>query len=196
MGKLYNPANLSHYERWLPGFKFMDGPVNAVHVVFRAKLDATAEELCEERRRESCLAREWWMSILIPAVHSLLDNTKTRLFNTTATFLRTGILPTYLHIYPDDVPLLNRALDNETLESTIHQHLLWYFVCSKYGQRHELSEGDTLGPEAFGLGHMFDLSLPTRVSVHLAINFHCKDTRYSLLWHKKREDIRLEFKRR
>ena len=93
------PANLSRYECWLPDFKFMDGPVNAVHVVFRAKLDATAEDLYKERHRESCSAREWWISILIPAVHSLLDDTKTRLSTLPPHFQHTCAHTQMMYLY-------------------------------------------------------------------------------------------------
>ena len=180
------PADLSLYERWLPGFKFVDAPMNSVHVVFRTKLDATADDMCGVRGEERSLAREWWMSILLPAVHSLPEDTKTRLFNTITTFQTTGILPTYLRIYSDDLPLLSSTLQDATMESSLHHHLSWYFVYCKYGQRHEIAEGETLGPEAFRLGAMFNLSTATVVSIHLAINFKCKDKRYSLFWHRQK----------
>ena len=45
---------------------------------------------------------------------------------------------------------------------------------------------ETLGPEAFRLGEMFDLSMAMIVSIHLAMNFKCKDMSYSLFWHHQK----------
>ena len=52
------------------------------------------------------------MSVLIPAVSSLPDDTKTHLFNIPSTSQITGILPMYVHIYPDDLRLLDIALQD------------------------------------------------------------------------------------
>ena len=47
-------------------------------------------------------------------------------------------------------------------------------------------EGEILGPEAFNLPAVFDLSRTVIVSIHLAINFTCKDKTVSLFWHRTR----------
>lgn len=179
------PDNLSRYERWLPGFKFLDGPVNPVYVVFRVKSDANARDV-HQLHEEKGLAREWWTSILLPAIHSLSEDTRTRRYNTPSTFQTTRVLPKFVRIYSEDLALLHEALQEATMECSFHLHLAWYFVSSKYGQRVELVAGEILGPEAFNLSAMFDLSRTVIVSIHLAINFTCKDKTVSLFWHRTR----------
>ena len=61
------PANLSQSEQWLPGFKLKDSPV-APHLP--TKVNTTADNLSEWQEQCSSLARVWWNSVLIPAVHS------------------------------------------------------------------------------------------------------------------------------
>lgn len=178
------PDNLSSYEHWLPGFKFLDGPVNSVHVVFRVKSDAATRDIHQAQNEEKGLAREWWTSVLLPAVHSLPEDTKTRRFNTPDTYQATRILPKYLRLYSEDLPLLHGALQEATMDSSFHHHLTWYFVCCRYGQRLQISEEEILGPEAFGLPAMFDLSREVIVSIHLAMNFTCRDKTISLFWHR------------
>jgi hypothetical protein len=180
------PGHLSAYNNWLPGFKLVDGPVNSVHVVFRVKSDAVAREIHQLQDDEKGLAREWWMSVLLPAVHSLPEETKTRRFNTPATYQATRILPRFLRLYSEDLPLLHGALHDATMDSSFHHHLTWNFVCSRYGQRLEVTEGEILGPEAFRLPAMFDLSREVIVSIHLAMNFTCRDKTMSLFWHRTR----------
>ena len=79
--QLFEPlmGNLAKYNSWLPGFTLMDGPVNSVHVIFRVLSDATVEHLPDLQDRQKYLAREWWMTILMPALRSLPEDTKTRI---------------------------------------------------------------------------------------------------------------------
>ncbi len=179
------PADLSQYEHWLPGFPLIDGPGNSVHVVFRPNSNATAADLRDVQDQETTLAREWWMSILIPALSLLPDDTKTHLFNVPNTSQITGILPMYIRIYPNDLRLLDVALQATTRESNF-EYLSWYFVCSKYGQRFDLEEGEVLGPAAFHLSEMYDFQSAAKVSIHLAMNFRCKDSTYSLFWEREK----------
>lgn len=146
-------------------------------MVFRPNSDATVSDLCSLQERQRGLLKECWKSVLIPALKSLPQHVETHSFNNPSTCQATGILPTYMRIYSDDLDLLDNALQAE--ESSLY-HLSWYFVCSKYGQRLQVAQGEALGPEAFRLDRMFDLSNVTKVSIHIGMNFQCSDARYSL----------------
>ena len=95
----------------------------------------TTTNYLQEVQDHGNLMREWWMTVFLPAINSLPEDSKTRLFNATSTALTTGILPTYVKIYPADVHSLNRAMHH--MESGLNDHFSWYFICSKFGQRHE-----------------------------------------------------------
>ena len=173
------PRDLADYNKWLPGFKLLR---NGMHVVLRAKMDATPMNLRSEQEQQSSLQNKWWMSIFIPALNSLPDECRTRLFNATQTIQRTKIMPEYIRIYKEDLPLLDRALQDVLGLDDLD----WYFVQWMYGQRMDLEEDEHLGPDAFRLGDMFNLSSATKFSIHIALNFACKDSNYSLFWNRNR----------
>ena len=139
----------------------------------------TTTNYLQEVQDHGNLMREWWMTVFLSAINSLPEDSKTRLFNATSTALTTGILPTYVKIYPADVHSLNRAMHH--MESSLNDHFSWYFICSKFGQRHEgMNHDGVLCPDAFGLSEMSNLSHVDKVCVHVATNFACKDDRFSL----------------
>ena len=173
------PENLCNFETWLPGFRLVDGPAAKVWVIFRPKSSATADDVSEWQTNCQNLPRVWWNCVLIPAVKSLPDSSRTRRFNAVHTFEVTQVFPTYMRIYREDLEAIDQALDDAPQQlSDFH----WFFLCSSYGQRRELREDEQLGPSAFGLGDVFDLTSALRVSIHLAMNFKCTDDRFSLFW--------------
>ena len=174
------PRNLSDYNKWIPYFQLFYGFVGLIRVIFRAKDEASQTNL--QQWQSQVLARVWWQSILIPAVHSLPFHSRTRRANTTGTHLATKILPTYIRMYDEDMAALDAALTSTTLLSNLNQDLDWYFVCWQMGQRRLLKVGEELGPKAFGLSDAFDLSSCCKFSAHLALNLRSTDPAYSLFW--------------
>ena len=174
------PTDLSRFERWLPSFKLVEStPLSPVYVILRPKSSATAHKVAEWSKQWQNLPKVWWMSVFIPAIRSLPVDTRTRRFNTVRTFGVTGLLPTYMRLYKEDIVPLDQALNNP-----MHQldDFEWFFISYGYGQRKELEEGEPLGPGAFGLSDMFDLTSITKISLHIALNFSFTDRTYSLFW--------------
>ena len=125
-------------------------------------------------------------SLLVPAVHSLPADSRTRLYNTTETFQATGDPPKYMRLYDEDIDDLDVALADATVLSPLNSALSWHFVYIRYGQRCELEKEGGMGPHSFGLAHQFRLERVTRFSAHLAMNFKCLDQGYSLFWDRER----------
>ena len=144
------------------------------------KNSASARYIDQWQEQQATMSHTWWQTVLIPAIDSLPPTTRTRRFNTTSTFLTTNMEPQYLRVYNEDVPHLDRVMANTT--SPMNVDLDWFFLCVHYGQRQLLKEGEELGPHAFGLGSVFDLSNCCRFSAHLALNIDCTDPSYSLFW--------------
>ena len=153
------PEELKEFEEWQPSFTLLSE--GEVRVVFRAKPVAAAEDL--ERWKATNLARVWWTTVLIPAVHSLPAGSRTRLFNATATIQATGIPPSYLRLYAEDMRDLDVALSDATANSPLNVDLSWWFLHARFGHRCEL-DGE-VGPEAFGLA---PVRHGERVQVHRA----------------------------
>lgn len=177
------PDELSRFKKWLPGFKlthslFLYGQV---HVVFRPKSTADASAISELKEHSTRLRKVWWNSVLIPALRSLPPNTRTRRYNIVRTVQETDILPRYARLYEEDIADIDQAL-----QASVVDDFEWFFICFGFGQRKLLEEDESLGPEAFGLGTLFDLSNIVKISLHLAVNLTCTDELYSLFWHRKR----------
>ncbi len=174
------PENLSQFEGWLPGFRLVDGPAERVWVwvMFRPKLSATADDMEEWKSNCQSLQRVWWNCVLIPAVKSLPDSSRTRRFNAVHTMEVTQVFPTYMRLYEEDLREVDQALDTTPQQLS---DFSWFFVCFSYGQRKELEVGEPLSPGAFRLGEVFDFTSTLRVSIHLAMNFKCTDDNFSLL---------------
>ena len=180
--RLFNelPTNLTSFERWLPGFKLLPDACtqpSSVHVILRPKSSATALDLSEWQKNNRNLLNMWWTSIFIPAIRSLPQDTRTRRFNAVRAIQITGTLPTCMRLYEEDIVALDRALDARHLDD-----FEWYFTSFAYGQRKLLDEDEFVGPEAFGLGDMFDLTSVLKISIHIAMNFTSNDSMYSLFW--------------
>ena len=152
-----------------------------VYVVMQPKPSASTSSLSEWKKHWQNLPRVWWTTTFIPAIRILPQSTRTRTYNTIRTFEVIGILPRYLHLYPEDIAAIDRALQDPTRDLNNFE---WYLVAWGYGQRKFLKEGEPLSPEAFGLGDtcMFHLTLMLKISVHIALNFSCTDRGYSLFW--------------
>ena len=180
------PQHLSRYEKWLPVFNLVAGPLSYVRVIFRAKDSASAMELDRWREQENSLPRAWWESVFIPAINSLPSTAKTRRLNTTSTFMATGVLPTYVRLYKADIAALDRALVDSSRSSTLTNDFEWHFVCWQLGQRHELEPNEELDPTAFGLADLFDTSCCSKFSAHIGFNLRCTDPAYSVFWDSRR----------
>lgn len=122
------------------------------------------------------------MTVIIPAIHSLAADSRSRLHNNTATYTATGILPKYFRVYSEDVDDLDLAIAVATITSPLDSAICWYFACWQFGQQQELLEGEEVGPHAFGLSDAFQFGDECRFSAHLAMNIRHTDTRYSLFW--------------
>lgn len=122
------------------------------------------------------------MGVLLPAI-SALETSRTRRYNTVETALSTGILPKYVRLYPEDLA----ELDEEATTSSPHfTSLTWFFALYKFGRFFLFCPVDTLGPESFGFGSMFEVDRLDSISVHLALNFASDDNMYDLFWNRQR----------
>lgn len=79
------------------------------------------------------------------------------------------------------MPALDLALANASITAAVSTHLDWYFLYWQFGQCQLLGEGEVMGPVAFGLGSVFDLSECEQFSAHLVLTLCCTDPGYSLL---------------
>ena len=182
----YLPDNLKEFQAWQPSFRLVAGSgTSDVMVVFRPKPEAVPDNVKKWREEQSNLPRTWWTKILIPALHLLPAASRTRRFNTTAAFQATGTLPKYIKLYHEDLEQLEHNLAVASQTSPFKDDLSWHFMHAMFGQRQDLKEDEQLGPEAFGLGRMFDLSKVCRFCAHVAMNFVCLDPAYSLLWNRE-----------
>jgi hypothetical protein len=179
------PAELSSFNKWLPGFKLTSSvvPYSDVYVVFRPKSTAAANVISEWKEHPKKLPKVWFMVVLIPALRCLPPNTRTRRFNGLQTIQQTDLLPSYVRLYNEDIVSIDQALLAPVGEM---DDFNWFFMCHGFGQRKLLEEDDSLSPEAFGLGIMFDLTNIVKISLHIAINITCADASYSLFWHRER----------
>ena len=179
------PAELASFNKWLPAFRLTDSivPYCSVYVILRPKPTASANVILEWQTHTKNLPRLWWNSVFIPALRFLPADTRTSHFNIIRTVQRTGILPSCMHLYDEDMANLDIALDAPTCGM---DDFKWYFMIYGYGQRKLIDEAESLGPESFGLGEMLDLTKVSKISLHIAINFACTDTSYSLFWHRER----------
>ena len=180
--RLFNelPTNLANFEQWLPSFKLLPdtcSPLSSVHVILRPKSSASAQDLSEWQKNYRNLLNVWWSSIFIPAIRSLPHDTRTRRFNAVRAIQITGMLPTCVRLYKEDIVALDRALDARQLDD-----FEWYFITFAFGQRKLLDEDEAVGPETFGLGDMFDLTSVLKISIHIAMNFTFNDRVHSLFW--------------
>ncbi len=160
--------------------KLLDTPVGPLGVIFRPKPNTTPSNM--EQWDYTTITRTWWMTVLIPAIHSLAEDSRTHLHNNPATHKATGILPKYFRIYREDVDELDLALADASVTSPLDSDLCWYFACWQFGQQQQLMEGDEVGSHAFGLSEAFQLGDVCRFSAHLAMNIRHNDPRYSLFW--------------
>lgn len=169
---------------WLPGFKLTDSvvPYTHVYVILNPKSSTPPHVLSEWMSNQRNLSKVWWDSIFIPALLSLPVTTRTRHFNIVRTAQITHILPSYVRLYDEDMVALDQALHAQREMDDFE----WFFIVSAFGQRRLLREGEILGPEAFGFNEMFDLTKAIKVSIHIAMNFVCTDSTYSLFWHRQR----------
>ena len=117
--------------------------------------------------------------MLIPAVQSLPESSRTRRINAINTVERTQIFPVYLRLYEEDMSAIDQNVDAAPQEL---DHFSWFFVCYAFGQRHELRTGESLGAGSFRLEEIFDQRAAPRTSVHIALNFRCTDGSFSLFW--------------
>ena len=105
------PVSLSQFEAWLPAFRLADGPVTRVQVVLRPKMTVSADTLTEWQKNCQSLAAVWWRCVLIPAVQSLPESSRTCQFNAINTVERTQIFPVYLRLYEEDMSAIDQNLD-------------------------------------------------------------------------------------
>lgn len=176
------PPHLSEFESWMPSFKLMEASGASVQVIFRLKQDAAVRDANEWKKAERGLPQLWARHVLLPAIASLETSRRTRRFNTVETALSTDILPKYVRLYREDLDELDAKLEEATSSSTHFTTLRWFFALYKFGQRFFFCTGDTLGPESFGFGSMFQADRLDSVSVHLALNFSSNEDMYELFW--------------
>ena len=119
------PSTLSKYEQWTPTFNLLtDSHPNApVKVVFRLKESACPTDMEQCKKNQSNLFHTWMSTILIPAVDSLPCDSRTRLNNTSHTYLSSGMLPTYVKIYGEDVDELDSAFRHQTALAPFNEEL-------------------------------------------------------------------------
>ena len=151
-------------------------------VIFRPKDTACVTDVEQWLVNQMNLLETWMTTVLVPAVDSLPQDSRTRLNNAFHTCLSTGVLPKYVRIYREDVEELDSNLPRTTTLSPLDEQLSWFFVFVCLGQRHQLQPGEELGPQSFGLEEEFDLRRTLRFSVHLAMNFSNVDPAFFLFW--------------
>ena len=138
------------------------------------------------KKAERGLPQVWVRHVLLSAVASLETSRRTRRFNTVETALSTDILPKYVRLYREDLDELDEKLEEATSSSSHFTTLMWFFALYKFGQRFLCCTRDTLGPESFGFGSMFQADRLDSVSVHLALNFSSNEDMYDLFWDRLR----------
>ena len=89
----------------MPCFRLMDYPGGHVKVLLRLGPNTTDQEGDEWQEAERELPKMWVKQVLIGAVKSLPESTRTRLYNIPQTTEETGILPKYVRIYQEDLEL-------------------------------------------------------------------------------------------
>ena len=137
------------------------------------------------KKAERGLPQLWVRHVLLPAVASLETSRRTRRFNAVETALSTDILPKYVRLYREDLDELDEKLEEATSSSSYFTTLMWFFALYKFG-RFLCCTRDTLGPESFGFGSMFQADRLDSVSVHLALNFSSNEDMYDLFWDRLR----------
>ena len=177
------PEHLGKFSNWMPYFRLVDGPAEPVHVLIRLGPNTTESEGDEWLKNERRLPWIWVKSVLLPAILLLPESTRTRLNNTAQTTETTGVLPSYVRIYKEDLELLDSAVGAAYATSGI-TNLSWCYIVCKFGQQLMLMDGEVLGPESFRLGAMFQVDLLDMVSVHLALNFSSvnEEEEYDVFW--------------
>ena len=171
------PEDLLDYEKWLPAFCLFDSSVGAVMVLLRPKDTAAPEDIAEWQRNAQSLPALWWTSVLTQVMKALPRTSRIRRYNAITTSKETHILPSYLHLYEEDVATLHSSIASTGLAD-----FTWFLYSCKFGQRKLLETGQSLGPGPFGLDDGYDLNTAMRVSLHLALNFSCIDNSSSLFW--------------
>ena len=81
----------------------MDCPGGHIKVLLRLGPNITDQEGDEWQEAERELPKMWVKQVLIGAVKSLPESTRTTLYNIPQTTEETGILPKYVRIYQDDL---------------------------------------------------------------------------------------------
>ena len=80
-----------------------------------------------------------------------------------------------------DLDELDQKLEEFISWSSHFASLTWFFAVCKFGQCF-LCTTESLGPETFGFGYMFEGDLLDSVSVHLALNFSSDEEEYKFFW--------------
>lgn len=84
-----------------------------VKVIFRPQADASPTDVEQWRESQSNLPWVRLTTVLLPAVDSLPEDCRTRANNASHTYLSTGILPSYIRVYSEDMEELDSALGRQ-----------------------------------------------------------------------------------
>ena len=84
-----------------------------VKVIFRPQADASPTDVEQWRESQSNLPRVRLTTVLLPAVDSLPEDCRTRTNAASHTYLSTGILPSYIRVYSEDMEELDSALGRQ-----------------------------------------------------------------------------------
>lgn len=156
-------------------------------VLLRLGPNMLAQEGDEWQEAERELPKLWLKQVLMGAIRSLPETTRTRLYNTPRTTEETGILPRYIRLYEEDLEPLDSAMHASHASSDLRT-LSWYYVSCKFGQRLTLKRGEVMELQSFGLQAMFRTDQLDSVCLHLALNFSSneEEEEYDLFWDRVR----------
>ena len=90
-------------------------------VVFRLKDTACATDVEQWRVNQKNLLETWMTTVLVPAVESLPQDSRTRLNNASHACLSTGVRPKYIRMYGEDVEELDGTLPRTTTLSPLDE---------------------------------------------------------------------------